>query len=228
MDVQKLYEKYHDSRKKQKRVISENDFTYSHIIQLLSPHIKSNNKVLDIGCGTGTIGLFLASKGMRVVGTDISKNAIYIAKENAKELGLTKSINFTTSKFPAQKISGKYDLVILSEVLEHLGNEDKAVKLLSSTITKGGVALITVPSQNAPLYKLGLLKGFDKEVGHLRRYNSNQLKKLFNSNKTKIISLTKSEGILRNFLFTNHVAGKFVRYVNRLIPRLFNSITWTN
>jgi 23S rRNA (uracil1939-C5)-methyltransferase len=55
---------------------------YSKIIELAD--LKNNENVLDLFCGTGTIGLFLASKGAKVLGIDIVKSAIEDANENAK------------------------------------------------------------------------------------------------------------------------------------------------
>jgi len=222
MKLEELYDRYHNSRKKQKRVVNKNDFTYAHIIALLTPCIKTGDKALDIGCGTGTVSLYLAKNGMKTKGTDISKNAIKTSRQNAVNLGLDKKVNFSVLKFPEQRIVGKFNLIVLSEVLEHIVDEKKAVDHLVSLMDTKGIALITVPSYNAPLYKLGLLSKFDKEVGHLRRYDEGLLKKLLQKKGVKIVSLTKSEGIMRNFLFTNQTAGKLVKYINRLIPTLFN------
>ena len=54
---------------------------YIKIIELAD--IKSNETVLDLFCGTGNIGLCLASKGAKVFGIDIAKSAIEDAAENA-------------------------------------------------------------------------------------------------------------------------------------------------
>ena len=55
---------------------------YSKIIELAD--LKNNETALDLFCGTGTIGLFLASKGAKVFGIDIVKSAIEDANENTK------------------------------------------------------------------------------------------------------------------------------------------------
>jgi ubiquinone/menaquinone biosynthesis C-methylase UbiE len=47
-----------------------------------------NAKVLDLGCGTGRNSNFFASKGCQVYGFEISKTALDLAKERAKEEGL--------------------------------------------------------------------------------------------------------------------------------------------
>ncbi|HEY5500819.1 MAG TPA: 23S rRNA (uracil(1939)-C(5))-methyltransferase RlmD, partial [Candidatus Humimicrobiaceae bacterium] len=55
---------------------------YNKIIELAD--LKNNETALDLFCGTGTIGLFLASKGAKVFGIDIVKSAIEDANENTK------------------------------------------------------------------------------------------------------------------------------------------------
>src|SRR5687767_2792036 len=90
----KLYERYHSSPKIQTRIIDENNFTYRNIITLLNKNLpKKGSKILDIGCGVGTIDFYLSKKNYLITGIDISKQAIHVAKENAK-LFKSKNIKF--------------------------------------------------------------------------------------------------------------------------------------
>lgn len=208
-----LYEKYHARRKLQRLVINEKNFTYRNLIEILKKYIKPNISVLDIGCGTGAIDFFLSNRGCKVTGLDISENAIKIAMLNSKNLGFEKKTNYFVAKFPNIKLHKKYDLIICSEVLEHLSDDRKAVILIHDLLKKRGVLVASSPSVNAPLFRLGLLNGFDKEVGHLRRYDSTNYTLLFRKCRFKIINTIKKEGVLRNFLFTNRIAGEFVRII---------------
>jgi len=63
-----LYEKYHLNRKLEKRVINDTDYTHRPLLSMLDIKYFKDKKVLDIGCGTGTICLYLASKGSSVLG----------------------------------------------------------------------------------------------------------------------------------------------------------------
>jgi 23S rRNA (uracil1939-C5)-methyltransferase len=50
--------------------------------------IKADDTVFDLYCGTGTIGIILAEKGVNLVGVEISKDAVRDASENAKRNGI--------------------------------------------------------------------------------------------------------------------------------------------
>lgn len=220
----KLYESYHKERKFMKSPPRLNDFTYSKLFKLLDKYTFKNGSALDIGCGVGTVSFFVAKRGMKVKGIDISKNAIRVAKRNLKILKLDKNIDFENIKFPNSRLKGTFDLIICSEVLEHLKDDKKSARLIYNLLKKKGVAVVTVPSINAPLYKLGLLRRFDKEVGHFRRYNVFQIKTLFKNAGFVVVEKGKWEGILRNFVFTNKFGGFFIRFLKGLLGRLFTLI----
>jgi len=214
MDKAGLYDIYHKGRKLQKRVIGEKNFTYRNIIETLS--INDNyDSVLDVGSGVGTIDFYLASKGKKVTGLEIAGEAVEIAKDSARIMGLSGNTKFIKGNILNWEEDIKYDLVICSEVLEHLKDDKKALLKIFQLLKKNGLVLITVPSKNAPLYRLGIAKEFDKKVGHLRRYDFNEIKSLITNKNFKIIKIKKVEGILRNFLFMFKVGSFPIRVANK-------------
>lgn len=220
-----LYESFHSNNKLQKRIIGDKNFTYRELIMIIKPILPEIKYVLDIGSGVGTIDFYLATKGKKVTGVEISRRAIELAKENAKFFGLDKNLTFIKSTFPSKVPNKKFDLVIFSEVIEHIEDDKKALNDIWRVLKPGGYLIITTPSLNAPLYRLGLLTEFDKRVGHLRRYSTDGLCSLVIKSNFEIIKVGVHEGILRNLLFTNRYGGKLLKFIRW---RLSDIIAWVD
>lgn len=218
-----LYEEFHSNASIQKRIIGDSDFTYFNTIRFLKRIIgnKDNLKVLDFGCGVGTLSLYLASRGHTVTGVDVSKKAIETSKKNAEYLGFESSIRFyNISDWVKKKNSQKFDLIVCSEVIEHVPNDKSTIEKLSQTLKKGGLFFISTPSLDAPLYKLGLLNNFDLRVGHLRRYTQSSLRHILTTNGLQIVSCEIKEGILRNLLYTNESLGIIIKFLKKPLSNI--------
>lgn len=212
----KIYENYHSNRKIQKEIIRHDDFTYHEIISILDSLKLENKWVLDIGCGVGTIDFYLASKNINILGIDISKKGILTAIKNKNNLNLNnKNVNFKNIDFSKFRTTFKYDVIVCSEVLEHIDRDKMSVKKINNLLKKGGVVVASSPSKNAPLYKLHLLDKFDREVGHKRRYLESEFKSLFLESGFRVLKIKKTEGVIRNFLFTNKLGGILLRLLNK-------------
>jgi ribosomal protein L11 methyltransferase len=69
------------------------------------------NSLLDVGCGTGLLGLAAAALGVpRVVGVDIAKAAAHVTRENARENGLAGTLKVAQGS--TECLKGFFDLVI--------------------------------------------------------------------------------------------------------------------
>ena len=95
---------------------NENDSLYDaqmnkihHLLKKLN--LKEGQSLLDIGCGSGVIGLTLKQKypTSEVDLLDISEKAIEVAQQNAKNLNL--DVNFIKSDV-FENVDKKYDLII--------------------------------------------------------------------------------------------------------------------
>lgn len=107
-------------------------------------------RILDVGCGVGSLGLFLREQNNYVVGWEISPLAV---KEAKKKLNKALVVDLESPKWPKGK---KFDLIICSEVVEHLLQPGLVVdKLVTNYLQNNGVILITTPNF---LYFLNRLK----------------------------------------------------------------------
>jgi release factor glutamine methyltransferase len=85
-------------------------------LELLISDLKShiaNARIADVGTGSGVIALTLAAKfaEAKIVGADISDEALSLARENAQRLGLGDRVQFVKSDL-LQDVEGTFDLIM--------------------------------------------------------------------------------------------------------------------
>jgi SAM-dependent methyltransferase len=106
--------------------------------------------VLDAGCGRGFyLRLLHELPGIReIYGVDTNETYLRAAAQHVRSerVGLARA-DITDLPFP----DGRFDLVICSEVLEHVRDDDRALEELARVIRPGGHLVITVPHRTFPL-----------------------------------------------------------------------------
>ena len=121
-----------------------------HIIKKLN--LKPNHKVLDVGCGWGTLALDIAKKTQcEVVGITLSKNQLEYAQQKAREMNLENQVEFRLEDY--RQLSEKFDRVVSVGMFEHVGREfyNKYFNKVFDFLNEDGVALIhTIGSINPP------------------------------------------------------------------------------
>jgi len=222
--LKEKYEEFHKNAGIQTRIVSKNDFTYHIVLSFIDKYLQPNMKVLDVGCGIGTISLYVATKGNEVFGIDISEKAISAAQKSAELLDI-KNVCFRAVNFLDTDFAEKFDFLILSEVMEHLPDDKLAIKKIHELMKDNAILFLTVPSKNAPIHRIRkLIFGqdiFDQKVGHLRRYSKSEVVGLLKSHGFEVIEVALTEGGLRNFLFTTSIGNKFLILANIPIVKKF-------
>lgn len=82
----------------------------------LAPYLHSGQRALEIGCNRGRTALWLASRGVEIVGIDINSEAILHAREQAKKLSNIKA-RFIEGDFLNEPDTGTFDLIVMIRVL---------------------------------------------------------------------------------------------------------------
>lgn len=104
---------------------------------------KDNVSILDIGTGSGCIAISLAyyCKNAQVMGVDISKGALEIARLNARNYGVDKNTAFVESDLFENIPSKKFNIIVSNPPyipIEVIKTLDKQVKDFEPTIALGG------------------------------------------------------------------------------------------
>ena len=121
-----------------------------HIIKKLN--IKPNQKVLDIGCGWGSLALDIAKSAQcEVTGITLSQNQFNYCIRKAKEMNLENQVTFKLVDY--RELNEKFDRIVSVGMFEHVGRKfyKKFFKQIDKLLTEDGVSLIhTIGSVNPP------------------------------------------------------------------------------
>ena len=121
-----------------------------HIIKKLN--IKPNQKVLDIGCGWGSLAIDIAkSVNCEVTGITLSKNQFNYCNKRAKELDLENQLNFKLIDY--RELNEKFDRIVSVGMFEHVGRKfyKKFFKQINKLLKEDGISLVhTIGSVNPP------------------------------------------------------------------------------
>lgn len=153
--------------------------------------IKSQNKdpqnILDVGCASGWLLSELKKefKKTEAFGIDVYGKAIDYGKKLYKNINLKKA---NAHKIPYPDKS--FDVIVCSEVLEHVEDPDKVIKEMKRVLRRNGSLVVEIDTGNW-LFKFvwffwtNVRKGVWRD-SHIHIFNTDKLKKYFIKNGLKI------------------------------------------
>ncbi len=152
-------EKYH--------AFEENNWWFQsrrHTILSMIENLPKDSKIIDIGCSGGVLLNALKSHGFsNITGIDFSPEAIDKCKKN------NISSCFIMDAHNPDFKDETFDLAIVSDCMEHLKDDEIALKNWNRILKKGGQAIIFVPAF------MSLWSDHDTVNYHFRRYTKKEL-----------------------------------------------------
>jgi len=127
-------------------------FTLVRRLQAGRPELK----VLDVGCGNGPLTFPIAALGCEVVGVDVNAASI---ERNRRESRYPNA-RFAVVPGASFDLGESFDLIICSEVLEHLDLPQPLVDSIARHLKPGGTLMVTVPNGFGPREVLGRIEIF--------------------------------------------------------------------
>jgi 2-polyprenyl-3-methyl-5-hydroxy-6-metoxy-1,4-benzoquinol methylase len=143
------------------------------VVRVAREYAPGARTIFDVGCGQGELLRELAPSfpGARILGADISEQSIIDSKKRNPSYELF-TIDLVAPDFETryQKHLGESDLVVCSEVVEHIAEARLAVERLRLLTAPGGIIVVTVPG--------GRMSKFDVAIGHKKHYTTPMLRDL--------------------------------------------------
>lgn len=207
---------------------------------------KSGIKILDFGCGNGRqVTLPLGAEGYFVVGIDLHEPTIALVKSENN----FKNVEFIAGDIKQVAEKGKFDVVILSDVLEHLPHPENLLREIKNILSPHGIILISIPNgcgpfeiENFILRKLGILKvgralkrgknsdlqTLNCESGHVQFFTQKSFEKLAQAAELRISDFKKGSvfcgPISARILSLLPVFEKFNIKAGSFLPAAFCSV----
>lgn len=111
-------------------------------------------RLLDVGCGGGLLSEPLARMGFDVTGVDAGDKNIAVAKIHAEQSGLP--ITYLVGG-PEDVTQGDFDVVISMEVIEHVVDPAKFIKLVAGPLKTGGAFMGATLNRTTKSYALAIM-----------------------------------------------------------------------
>jgi 2-polyprenyl-3-methyl-5-hydroxy-6-metoxy-1,4-benzoquinol methylase len=177
-------------------------FLMTPLLSMLPPPTNFQGqklRVLDLGCGNGSLSHAIAERGYEVVGIEESEQGVSIARNNFPNCHF---IQASIYDLPYAELRDSFDVVVSVEVIEHLFYPKELVKAAKQCLKSNGQLIITTPYHG--YYKNLVLAASGKMDKHFTcLWDGGHIK--FFSVKT-LTSLLKSEDYIDiNFKFAGRL-----------------------
>ena len=143
---------------------------YNDFVNKIMLKFIKTGPVLDFGSGFGIFCKFLNTSGFQCHGLEIDKEALSQSKKN-------KIKTFTD----LSEIDILYPVITSLNVLEHIDDDENAIKEITKKIEKDGLLILYVPASMKAWSQM------DIDAGHYRRYEKKEIIKKLENNNLKVV-----------------------------------------
>ncbi|MBN8860189.1 MAG: class I SAM-dependent methyltransferase [Sphingobacteriales bacterium] len=156
-----------------------NQWLYTEIRPFLS------GKILEIGSGLGNISKFVIRDNYNITLSDYNEDYYYYLKKKYQSdpnVADILQIDLLHHSFEEEYLTLKnsFDTIFLLNVIEHVEDDEKALKNLGTLLKKNGNLILLAPAFN------WLYCRFDRELGHYRRYTKKSMGELLSDHNFNI------------------------------------------
>ena len=114
-------------------------------------------RILDVGCGGGILSESMARQSAQVLGLDMGKEPLQVARLHALESGVEVTYRQGTVEALAEELPGHFDVVTCMEMLEHVPDPASVVRACARLAKPGGQLFFSTINRNAKSWLLMIL-----------------------------------------------------------------------
>ncbi len=146
--------------------------------------IGAQDRVIDLGCGTGRHVLELAKSPGTILGADISRHDLrvgrYLLEIMRRDGDVRAGVHWLqTAGERLPFVDGAFDRVICTETLEHVDDDSVLARELARVLKPGGILAVSVPDEYSEKIFWKLSKNYRTHAGgHVRIYRRGQIVRL--------------------------------------------------
>ncbi|HZX23645.1 MAG TPA: class I SAM-dependent methyltransferase [Woeseiaceae bacterium] len=133
-------------------------------------HLAPGDRVLEIGCGTGTTALHHAPRVTHILATDISPRMIAIAREKAEEAAI-RNVAFEVSSIDDLNTTVRYDVILAHSILHLVADVPRTLRQLRRMLKPDGLLISNTHCIGDSAAWLGWIAPLGRSLGVLPRVN---------------------------------------------------------
>ena len=152
-------------------------------------------KVLDVGCGGGSLTYLLAKAGADVIGVEQEELGLQFARENLASVG-DKSLRYAfvhASAYQLPFAAETFDTVVSCEVIEHLQEPEKMLSEVQRVLKRGGKFILTTPYR---------LTEFPHDENHIKEYFPGEIQNILEKH-FKDVGVKSTHNMLWRSIYTS-------------------------
>lgn len=116
----------------------------SEFAQMLDAAIPHDARIVEVGCGTGQMSLFLARGERQVIGADLTRASLLLAADAARRFGIERVSFVETDLTQPALRRGAFDVVYCSGVLHHTPDPRASFARIAQLARPGGMIVLGV------------------------------------------------------------------------------------